>query len=159
MKKTDRQVDSNGQLALDKFSAICDSLLTPRNMYWHGLSFPKRLMKNRRIRLWAEQAQHAIFKARYTDTANFASQNQMIFQGLGAYGTSGMFVDKLHSLEGKRGLRYKAIPLGELYIRENHQGRVDGFIRWFRLTADQAKKQFPESFPQQLQAALAELCA
>jgi hypothetical protein len=154
MKKTDRQVDSNGQLALDKFSAICDSLLTPRNMFWHGLSFPKQLMKNRKVRLWTEQAQHAMFKARYTDTANFASQNQMIFQGLGAYGTSGMFVDKLHSLEGKRGLRYKAIPLGELYIRENHQGRVDGFVRWFRLTADQAKKQFPESFPPQLQAAL-----
>jgi hypothetical protein len=155
MKKTDRQVDSNGQLALDKFSAICDSLLTPRNMYWHGLgSEHAQLMKNRKVRLWYETATHALFKARYTDTANFASQNQMIFQGLGAYGTSGMFVDKLFSLEGKRGLRYKAIPLGELYIRENHQGRVDGFVRWFRLTADQCKKQFPLAFPQQLQAAL-----
>src|ERR1035437_262660 len=154
-KKTELQIDSNGQLALDKFSAICDSLLTPRNMYWHGLEGEhEEVKKDRDCRLWFEKATHALFKARYTDTANFASQNQMIFQGLGAYGTSGMFVDKLYSQDGKRGLRYKAIPLGELYIRENHQGRVDGFVRWFRLTADQAKKQFPESFPPQLQFAL-----
>ena len=36
-KKTQRQIDSNGQQALEKFKAICDSLLTPRNMFWHGL--------------------------------------------------------------------------------------------------------------------------
>src|ERR1035437_1601096 len=154
-KKTELQIDSNGQLALDKFSAICDSLLTPRNMYWHGLEGEhEEVKKDRDCRLWFEKATHALFKARYTDSANFASQNQMIFQSLGADGTSGMFVDKLFSPEGKRGLRYKAIPMGELYIRENHQGRICGFNRPFRLTAQQAKTQFPKAFPPQLQAAL-----
>src|SRR5579859_6190077 len=37
MKKTDKQVDATGMLALSRFGAICDSLLTPRNMMWHML--------------------------------------------------------------------------------------------------------------------------
>ena len=37
-KKTEQQVDATGMLALNRFAAICDSLLTPRNARWHGLS-------------------------------------------------------------------------------------------------------------------------
>src|SRR3954468_11451590 len=36
-KKTELQVDSTGQSSLNRFAAICDSLLTPRNMRWHQL--------------------------------------------------------------------------------------------------------------------------
>src|SRR5260221_10611961 len=36
-KKTDRQIDCTGMLSLHRFAAILDSLLTPRNMFWHGL--------------------------------------------------------------------------------------------------------------------------
>lgn len=155
-KKTQRQIDANGQLALHRFTAILDSLLTPRNMFWHGLEAEfEYLMKDRQIRLWYEQATKALFKARYSATANFASQNQQVWQSLGAFGTGGIFVDALFSESGHRGLRYRAIPMGELFIRENHQGQVDSFIRWFRLTARQAFKQFGErNFPAQLLPAL-----
>ena len=37
-KKTDRQVDATGMMALGRFSAILDSLLTPRNQIWHQLA-------------------------------------------------------------------------------------------------------------------------
>jgi hypothetical protein len=37
-KKTDRQVDATGMMALGRFSAILDSLLTPRNQLWHQLA-------------------------------------------------------------------------------------------------------------------------
>jgi NADH:ubiquinone oxidoreductase subunit H len=36
-KKTQQQVDATGALALHRFCAIADSLVTPRNMQWHGL--------------------------------------------------------------------------------------------------------------------------
>src|SRR6266516_4950683 len=36
-KKTDAQVDATGMLALHRFAAICDSLLTPANNQWHQL--------------------------------------------------------------------------------------------------------------------------
>jgi len=41
-------------------------------------------------------------------------------------------------------LRYKSVPLGQMFLRENHQGLVDGYVRWYRLTAQQAIKQFPQ---------------
>jgi hypothetical protein len=68
-----------------------------------------------------------------------------------------MFIDQACDAAGNkvRGLRYKAIPLGELYIMENHQGLVNGFIRHFRLTARQCKEAWPDKpLPGQLQSAL-----
>jgi hypothetical protein len=47
-----------------------------------------------------------------------------------------------------RGLRYKAIHLGELFFLENHQGIIDTAFRKFDLTARQAAQKFgPEKLP------------
>lgn len=151
-KKTDLQVDANAALALSRFAAILDSLLTPRNMTWHGIEADnENVMKDRQTRLFFETVTKLIFKRRYAPTANFAGQNQNIFVSGGAFGTGPMFVDKLDSLDGRKGLRYSARPLGETYLRENHQGQVDGFCRWFRLTGRQAVQKFSkERLPAQI---------
>jgi len=148
-KKTDKQVDSSGMLALVRFAAICDSLLTPRNMFWHGLEADNDYVnKQRGVKLYFEQVTKLLFKHRYRPTANFSAQNQGIYRSLGAYGTGGVFVDQYDNrLIGMPGLRYKQVPLGELFIRENHQGICDGFTRWFRLTAQQAFEKWPDKFP------------
>jgi hypothetical protein len=152
-KKQERQIDSNGQLALDKFKAIMDSLLTPRNMYWHGLGNSNPyLMKKRRVKLWYESARNVLFEQRYASNANFASQNQMVYHNLGCYGTGGLFVDAIDPFFG-RGFRYKAPPLGEIFVKENHQGMPIGFIRYFRLTAEQAYTRFKGRIPPALMQA------
>jgi len=155
-KKTDRQVDATGMMALSRFAAICDSLLTPRNSYWHGLEAnDPYVMKDRATRLWFESTAKKLFKYRYAAQGNFSAQNQANYQSLGAFGNAQMFIDEFDAtLSGVKGLRYKAVPMGELFYRENHQGMVDGFVRWFRLTARQAKQKWPETFPAVLQAAL-----
>lgn len=158
VKKTDRQIDSTGALALVRFGAICDSLLTPRNMTWHQLAADDPyVMKDRDTRLWFEEATRILFKHRYAPHGNFSSQNQNNYQSLGAFGNLGMFVDEFdNTLGGGRGLRYRAVPLGELFFRENHQSMVDGCIRWFRLTAHQAWAKWGKSgrFPASLYPAL-----
>ena len=141
MKKTEQQVDASGMMALHRFAAICDSLLTPRNMMWHQLGAnDDYVMKDRATRLWFEQVTKLLFKYRYSPVANFAGQNNNNFQSLGAFGNGAMYVDAFDGRQhhGARGLRYKAVPLGEMFFHENHQGLIDGFIRWFRLTARQA---------------------
>jgi hypothetical protein len=156
-KKTQRQIDATGMMALNRFKSILDSLLTPRNMFWHGLAAnDDYIMKQRGVREWFETVTKTLFKYRYAPLANFSSQNLFVWKSLGAFGTGAMFVDALHTPHGMvPGIRYKAIPLGELFIRENHQGIVDSFIRWFRLTARQAYQKWgPEKFPQQLKHAL-----
>lgn len=155
-KKTQRQIDATGMMALHRFQAICDSLLTPRNMFWHALAAnDDYVMKDRQTRLWFELATKTLFKYRYAPLANFSSQNLLQYKSLGAIGTGAVLVDALHTPLGLvPGMRYKNIPMGELYIRENHQGIIDGYIRWFRLTARQAFQKWPNTFPAQLKAAL-----
>lgn len=153
LKKSDRQVDASAMQALDRFSSILDSLLTPRNMTWHMLgSESDYVMKNREARLWFEKATRILFRYRYAPIANFAANNQNIFHNLGAYGTANMFVDQAVNEADVplQALRYKSIPLGQMFLKENHQGLINGFCRWYRMTPCQAHDQFGDATPRLL---------
>ncbi len=140
LKKTQQQVDASGALALHRFCAIADSLVTPRNMQWHGLSCDDYIKKDRNVRLWLEGLTRLLFRMRYAARANFSAQNYNNWQGTGAFGNATMYVDKYDDRwnGGGRGLRYKSLPLGQTFYGENHQGQVDRMVRWFRLTPYQA---------------------
>lgn len=145
VKKTDAQVDSNGMIALDRFMAICDSMLSPKNQMWHGLAAggkdARYIMKDRASRLWFYEATRVLFAYRYSPLANFVAQNQSIWQSLGAFGNGGMFIDDYYDINGRtKAIRYQAIPFGQIYFEFNHQGVVDGFIRIIRAKARQAAK-------------------
>jgi hypothetical protein len=159
VKKTQQQVDATGALALHRFCAIADSLVTPRNMQWHGLQGDDYVMQDRATRLWFENTTKLLFRHRYAATANFASQNYNNWQSLGAFGNATMYVDKFDNRwnGGGRGLRYKSVPLGETFFGENHQGKVDRMIRWFKLTAYQAAQKWGEAaLPETMRATLAQ---
>lgn len=131
----DRQVDSTATRALPKFASIMDSLLTPKNSMWHRLRPSNRdLLKSRRVKLYFDELTRILFDYRYAPPANFSSNNQLVYRGLGSMGTGTMFIDKL---DNGRGLRYKSIHVGQLYPKENHQGIIDNVIRRFTLTAEQ----------------------
>jgi len=145
--KRNREIyDSTAVIALNRFAAILDSLLTPRNQTWHTL-VPNidELNQDRFVRLWFDDVNRMLFKYRYAPAANFASQNQMNFKSLGAFGTSGLFIDQLMK---ESGLRYKECHLGGLYIFENHQGLVDKVIRRFYLDARQAYQKWGDALPE-----------
>lgn len=145
-KRTQELYDSTGVMALDRFGAILDSLLTPRDTFWHSLgSQDSAIAKNAECKIWFDLATQILFKNRYSGQANFSGQNQLVYKSLGAYGTGCMFVDEL---QGGRGIRYKNVSLSQLYIQENHQGIVDSVCRDFMLTARQAYQQFGEALPE-----------
>ncbi len=140
--------DSTGLVALQRFAAILDSLLTPSDQYWHHLrASDDTLMKNKAVTMWFDKANEILWKQRYAPTANFQAQNARVFTSLGAYGTGLMFID---DLAGNPGLRYKNSHLSECYIQENHQGVVDGVCRHFMLTARQALNQFGDRCPENI---------
>jgi hypothetical protein len=135
---TDKQLDSFPTIALTRFAAILDSLLTPRNETWHRLvPSDAELMKDNDVRLYFEQATRALFRHRYAPPANFSINNQLVFRGLGAFGTAAMFTDKLAA--GK-GVRYKSIHVGQMFPKENHQGLIDDIIRLEKFRAHQLVK-------------------
>lgn len=140
--------DSTGILALQRFGAILDSLLTPRDQFWHQIRpSDDRLLKDKATRLWYERANQVLFEERYAPTSNFAAQNQGQYLSLGAYGTGILFIDRL---AGSPGLRYKHVHLGECYLQENHQGLVDRCCRHFMMTARQAYQMFGEECPENI---------
>jgi len=156
IKKTQLQVDSTAMLANWKFAAICDAIITPFSSQWHALSSPDpEISKDRQSRLYFERVSHILAEMRNAPTASFRRNNQTIYQMIGAFGNAPMFVDQLADPFGRpaRGIRYKAVPVGQVFIRENHQGNIDGFCRWFRLTGSQAVKQFGDVVPEGIRKA------
>lgn len=151
-KKTQQQIDATGMMALERFGAILDSLLTPRNQKWHLLEpSDPYLKKDRRSRLWFEEVSNILFKMRYNPLANFSSQNQQVYQELGSFGSGSLFIDKFVGPQGGKSFRYRALPLGETFFTQNFQGLVDGMIRWFRMTAHEAVTQFGDKvLPEQI---------
>jgi hypothetical protein len=147
-KKNELVYDSTAALALQRFAAILDSLLTPRNQTWHTLAAADpSLNKRRDVRLWFEEVNRALFHYRYLPRANFASQNNQNYKSLGAFGSGAMFID---ALVGERGTRYRAITLGEIYFVENHQGIVDKAFRCFGLTLRQAIQKWGDKCPKRI---------
>lgn len=147
-KKNEFVYDSTAALALQRFSGILDSLLTPRNMMWHGLkAADDKLQKRRDVQLYFEDVTKTLFKYRYAPLANYSAQNQIVFKNLGGFGTGCMFIDEF---SGAPGIRYRACFLGEIYISENHQGVVDKVFRFFALTARQAAQKWKEKCPERI---------
>jgi len=148
-QNTEEMVDSTAALALTRFAAAMESMLTPGSSTWHTI-VPSNLalLKDRPTRQWCEDVTRLLFKLRYAATANFASQKHEDYMMLGAFGTGNLFIDALDS-KTERGLRYRAVHLGQCYFKENHQGIIDTNYRKFPLTARQAIQQFgAESLPE-----------
>jgi hypothetical protein len=157
MKYTEFQVDSTGSIASHRFMAICDALLTPWNMMWSQIRASNHdLMKDRDAKIYFHDLTKCLWAHRYATEANFMGQQQQNWQALGVFGNQGMLIDELDKRPGNfaPGLRYMSQSPGEIYVLQNHQGRVDGFIRHFRWTARQAYQCWPGKIPEVLTAAL-----
>jgi hypothetical protein len=129
--------DVTANTALFRFAAAMESMLTPRNGLWHRIRITDpELNKRRNVRLWCDQVNDLLFHYRYSPASNYQSQQHDGYIGIGAFGSSCIFVDSLMK-PGQQGLRYRNVNLGELFFCENHQGIVDKVIRRFPMTLRQ----------------------
>jgi len=134
-KKTQRIFDSRPQIALDRFAAVMDSMLTPRQQKWHNLKTTNSaLNKDHDVQDYFYEVNSILYSMRYAPKANFASQNFERWVSMGAFGTGTLFVD----FDASEGLRYRCVNLKNTYFLENHQGIVDTVYREFKFTARQA---------------------
>lgn len=148
--------DSTAATALFRFAAAMESMLTPRNGKWHRVKITDdSLMRKRNVQLWCDQVNNALFAHRYAQTANFQSQQHDGYVSIGAFGTSGMFIDRLRSTDPReRGLRYCNVHLGSMYLAENHQGIVDTIWRCIPMTFRQIVQRWgKDALPDKMKAA------
>lgn len=142
--QTNEMVDASGALALPKFAAALESMLTPRNSRWHKLDPVDPVLKRSRVaKLWYDDVTTILFRYRNAAMSGFSTQQHECYLGLGAFGTGAKYIDRLDKRWGG-GLRYRAIHLGEVYFLENHQGIVDTAFHRYERTARQAGQEFGE---------------
>ena len=146
-KYTQYQVSSTGSIAAHRFMAIFDAMVTPFNSLWSEIrAQDPYLQKQKSARAYYQEISRIVWGERYRAVANFQGQNQQNAQGLGVFGTMGMVTDALDRRPGvyQPGLRYMAVAPGEIYLLQNHQGRIDGYIRSLQFTGREAAGKWPE---------------
>lgn len=144
-KRTEKIFDSTAVLALDRAASAIDSLITPQTQQYHSLDpEDEDLMGDHQVRLYLDEVNKILFRLRYRPSANFASQSHECYISLMAFGTLGQFVDDALGI----GLRYKSIPMSELYIAENHAGVVDYVHRKFPMSARAALQKWGNALPE-----------
>lgn len=134
------QFDSTGALALERFTAAIESVITPRTEKWAGIQpVEKALRDDMMVRRYCEELNDILFSYRYRAKAGFTTANGEHYRSLGAFGTGCTFVeDNIQT----GGMRYRAWFLGEVFIATNFQGMVDTVHRCFEWDARQAFQRF-----------------
>lgn len=151
-KQTEKMFDATAALALERFGAAMESMLTPRTQTWHKLRpLNAELAEDPNVMLWCDEVTRILFSVRYSPRANFASQAHECYMDVGAFGSTAMFVE---DVVGPGLIRYKSIPLAQLYFLENHTGQVDTVFRDIRLSTRNAVAQFGTNCPGKIRDAL-----
>lgn len=151
-KRTEKVFDATAGLALERFAAAMESMLTPRTQRWHKLKTKDpALADNGDVQKYLDEVTNIIFQVRYNPKANFASQAHENYMSLGAFGTGAIFIDDMVGSN----IRYKAIHLSEIYFAENFSGMIDKVSRKFEMTARQIAQRWGyESLPEKIKTAL-----
>jgi hypothetical protein len=139
-ERSQHQYDVTANMALWKFGSAMESMLTPANGKWHKLRpIDASLKKDRETRLWFDQVNDLLFHYRYSVHSGYQAQQHDGYIGTGAFGTSCLFTDEYKdpTRPFHKGLRYRNIPLGELFFATNFQGQVDKAFRRFKMTLRQ----------------------
>tara|TARA_R110000824_G_scaffold11224_5_gene48639 strand:+ start:1308 stop:2921 length:1614 start_codon:yes stop_codon:yes gene_type:complete len=138
-KRTEKLYDATSALALERFAAAVESLLTPRGAKWHTLrASDPGLNAVPEVAQWFDDVERILFHYRYAPQTNFASQMHEGYLSLGAFGTGGLFVDEKFD----QGFRYRAVHLSDLFIAENEHGIVDTVFRKMDCSARQVALMF-----------------
>lgn len=146
-KRTQRMFDATAPLALMKYAAAMESVLTPRTERWHSLRHPNsKINELPEVRDWFDQVVEILFQVRYAPNTNFAQQVNECYIMNGAYGNGALFIDDAAG----EGIRYRAIHIAELFYAENFSGQIDRVHRKYKYTVRQAKQRFGTSLPESI---------
>lgn len=143
-KRTQFMFDATAPLALTRYGAAKESMLTPRTQRWHGLRHRNPdLQKRQDVQEFYGDITDILFANRYSPWANFASQTHECYLSNGAWGTGILYTDDMLG----KGTRYRSCHLSECYIAESFSGMIDLLHRQYTYTARQAYQAFQGNLP------------
>jgi hypothetical protein len=153
----ERIFDETARQSLQHGCEVFEGEVIPQGGVWQKFrARDDELMKIRRCALWYEALGTRLFALRNSPYSGFALQTHQSVKSLLGFGNQGMWVDKLRDARGMPvGLSYQSEHVGQLYVREDAQGRVVRTHRKFSLTAQQASDKWGEAAPECVRKAMA----
>lgn len=152
-KRTERMFDPTAALAATKAVSAISAFIWPSNQRYQRLTTDDpALNKSARVKAYLDDVTDTLFRARYSPRASFEAQ--MAETGLQhfVFGTGLVYVDE----DIKRAaLSYKAVHLGQCYIDESPDGRIDTIYRCWMWPLRKIAKRWPGKLPQKLADRLA----
>ncbi|MBK9156739.1 MAG: hypothetical protein IPM11_01185 [Micropruina sp.] len=138
--------DSTAQLALPRFAAAIDTLITPQTSRWHMLT-PKDRSLNQvpAVRTFLSKLNELLFAVRYAPRANFASRAYESYMSLGAFGNGVLYIH-----DARPGMRYVSVHLSEIWFDEDHNGVVDTAFWVHEYTQRQAVQKWGDLLPKHI---------
>lgn len=136
-KRNERLFTGRPVIANERFAAVAEDMLTPRNQVWQALvGEDEYLADDQAAQVWFEEVTKILFGMRNRPGANFYSQRAQGYLSLGAFGNSCLFIDEIVG----GGVRYIQCHMSGIYWAENYQGVVDTIYRKMRLQKRQVEQ-------------------
>lgn len=132
-------VDDTAKDCLDNLVAGIDGLMFGERAY-EVKHKRDEAQQDETVKGWSEYATTTLNAALLNPKAGYAPERQKVVRSLGGYGTGCLYSDH----DPGRHLVIRSIPLAQLYVAENSNGRVDTVFRRFNMTARQAVEKFGE---------------
>ena len=137
-RKAQRQFDMTGALAVEKFGAVFESLLTPRQQRFHILkASDPNLMKDRAVATFFEEKTNLLFQMRNNAASAFYDQAHEGWKSLAAYGNQCLNVEKLAPRYGV-GLSYRQVHISAVWVETNPRGLIETIFFKFKISAHAA---------------------
>lgn len=152
-KRSKHIYDTTAVVGVDRLASIIESLICPQNERWHELGVLDFLHEDNTDdeKRWLERLRNLMFRVRYDSDSGWVAAVQTCLRRLAGFGNGFMFVEE--GFDDRALIRYRAIPLEEAFVAEDHFGYIDTFFRPYVLSARQAYQKFGDRLPEAIKKA------
>lgn len=152
----DRIFDEYAQQSFETGVSLMEAWIMPRGQLWQRWELSDSdLMKSQRNREWVEIKNRTLSQLRNDPKSGFTGQTHESIASLLGLGMQSMWPDIRRDITGKAvGLSYKSEFIGQIYIKEDHQGLVNHIHYEFPLRAEQAAAKWKDDAPDPVKKAI-----
>lgn len=144
-RRTRRVYDTTVRTGQRRLAAGLESLITPQNDKWQGLT--TAAMDDEETdeeKEWAEKVRDFLFSIRYSPGSGYVPAMQGCYANIVRFGPAYLYAEEDFS---GRYVRYRSLPVAEVWIARNKWGDVDTLHRRYKRSARVAYQQFGDKLP------------
>ena len=151
-----RIFDEYAQQALEQGVSIFEGYVMPRGQIWQRWEFADEdLMKSQANREWCDRKNMQLFRLRNDPKSGFTGQTHESVASLFAFGMQSMWIDLRRDIQKKViGLSYQSEFIGEIFVKEDHQGLISIVHHVFQWQARKADAKWGVNAPPAVKAAM-----